>query len=121
MQLTKSVSKTTLYETLFVANKKIKTFLTISLLLFCYGQAISQECDVDSGFRGNRFSINRYEQRHLIKPVRNINELPKSIREKLYIYLNNKLGIDFAKKLKFDSGEYLNINQLNREFPLLYE
>ena len=91
------------------------------LVLFCFGQSYSQKCGkVDSGFRGNRFNV-QYEQRHLVKLFRNLNELPKDVKTKLDLYLNTKLGSAFIKNLKFDEGQYLDLKKLKREFPNLYE
>jgi hypothetical protein len=85
------------------------------------GQAYSQECGkVDSGFRGGGFNI-YYEQRHLTIPIDKLRDLPENVRTQLSSYLNKKLGDEFAQKLKFDGGQYLDLNRLKQEFPNLYE
>jgi len=47
--------------------------------------------------------------------------LPENVRNQLQLYFNKKLGNQFAKKLKFDGGQYLDLNRLKKEFPDLYE
>ncbi len=84
------------------------------------GTSWAQKCNVDSGFRGSSFSINRYEQRHLLKGIPNLKALPKDIQLNLQTYLNKKLSISFAKRLKFGGGEYLDLNKLKLEFPDVY-
>ena len=81
----------------------MKILFGICIALLCAGPAVSQECAVDSGFRGGRFSI-YYEQRHLVKHFKNLNELPSNVRTRLDEYLQRKLGPAFAKRLKFDGG-----------------
>lgn len=99
----------------------MKFLFALVLFLFSFSPVYSQECGkVDSGFRGGGFNI-YYEQRHLVKPLRNLNDLPENVRNQLQLYFNKKLGKQFAKKLKFDGGEYLDLNRLKQEFPNLYE
>ncbi|MGB7624501.1 MAG: hypothetical protein WBN92_19315 [Terriglobia bacterium] len=98
----------------------MKILLGTILALLCSGHALGQKCDVDSGFRGERFSI-YYEQRHLVKIFRSLNELPPNVRARLEAYLQGKLGREFAKRLKFDEGQWLDLQRLRREFPALYE
>jgi len=100
----------------------MKTICGVLLLfLLCFGQIYSQECGkVDSGYRGGRFNV-QYEQRHLVKLFRKLNGLPVEVRKNLDSYLNKKLGRNFAKKLKFDEGQHLDLKKLKQEFPELYE
>ena len=99
----------------------MKILKCLFIILLCFGYLYSQKCgQVDSGFRGNRFNI-YYEQRNLVKLFRDTNKLPKNVRNKLNSYLNKKLGKEFAKRLKFDEGQYLDLARLKKEFPNLYE
>ena len=98
----------------------MKMVIGIFLFFLCFNQIHAQKCNVDSGFRGNRLPIYN-EQSHLVKLFKNINELPENVRSKLYLYLNKRLGVKFAKKLKFDEGRYLNLEPLKKEFPRQYE
>jgi hypothetical protein len=90
------------------------------LILLCCGQAFGQKCAVDSGFRGAYFRT-YYGQRHLVKTIRKLNELPPDVRARLDTYLKRKLGPSFAKRLKLDWGDKLDLKGLRREFPALYE
>jgi len=83
-------------------------------------QVCAQECSVDSGFRGGGFSI-QYEQRHLVKKINKLKELPPTIKNKLNQYLQQRVGITFAKKLQFDEGQWLDLQRLRQEFPHLYD
>lgn len=99
----------------------MKTLFGLFLVLTSFGQIYSQECGkVDSGFRGGGFNI-YFDQRHLARPLNKRNDLPETIRTQLNLYLNKKLGNEFAKKLKFDGGQYLDLKKLKQEFPNLYE
>ena len=99
----------------------MKFLFSFFLILSGFGQAYSNNCGkVDSGFRGGGFNI-YYEQRHLVKPLRKLNDLPENVRNQLDVYFNKKLGKQFAKKLKFDGGQYLELSRLKQEFPNLYE
>lgn len=98
----------------------MKILLGITLALLWSSQVIGQKCAVDSGFRGGRFRI-QYKQRHLVKLFRNLNEMPPNVRARLDEYLKVKLGRAFAKRLKFDEGEWLDLQRLRQEFPSLYE
>ncbi len=98
----------------------MKIVIGIFLFFLCFSQIHAQKCNVDSGFRGSRFLIYN-EQRHLVKLFKNINELPENVRSRLYLYLNKRLGVKFAKKLKFDEGQYLNLEQLRKEFLKQHE
>ena len=99
----------------------MKVLFYLILFLLCGGPVYSQECGkVASGIRGGSFNI-YYEQRFLIKAVNEIEDLPENVRLELNFYLNRKHGNRFAKKLKFDSGRYLDLNRLKQEFPNLYE
>jgi hypothetical protein len=97
---------------------KILAGLALSLLCCC--QAMGQKCSVDSGFRGGRFNV-YYEQRHLVKLFRNIDELPSTVKLRLDEYLQRKLGRAFAKRLQFDEGQWLDLKKLKQQFPDLYE
>lgn len=98
----------------------MKILVGLILAMLCSGQAIGQKCAVDSGFRGGRFRVS-YEQRHLVKLFRNLDELPPNVRARLDEYLQRKLGYDFAQRLEFDEGEWLDLQKLRQEFPELYE
>lgn len=98
----------------------MKLLFGIIIILLCSGHTISQKCAVDSGFRGGRFSI-YYEQRHLAKLFRNLDELPPNVRARLDDYLQKKLGAAFAERLEFDEGQWLDLQKLRQEFPALYE
>jgi hypothetical protein len=98
----------------------MKILLSIVLYLVSPACAIGQECAVDSGFRGGRFSI-QYEQRHLVKLFRSLDALPPNVRTRLDQHLTERLGPGFAKRLEFDEGEWLDLQKLRREFPSLYK
>ena len=50
--------------------------------------------------------MNRYAEKHLLKPIGKLEDLPPTVREKLHAHLVNKLGRRFLKRLKYDEGEY---------------
>jgi hypothetical protein len=92
------------------------TFLT----LFGCSEVAAQKCDVDSGFRGNYFRVG-YEQRKLVKVFSSLDEIPERVRSHLDEYLRIKLGDAFTHKLKFEQGEWLDLEKLRKKFPSLYE
>ena len=98
----------------------MKLSLSIVICLASCGSAFSQKCAVDSGFRGGRLRV-YYDQRHLVKLFRNLSELPPNVRAQLKHYLDARLGPAFARRLKFDEGEWLDLQQLKKEFPSLYD
>lgn len=98
----------------------MRPLIVISLVLLCFVYAVGQKCDVDAGFRGGRFQV-YYEQRHLVKLFRTLDELAPNVRTRLDEYLQRKLGYDFARKLEFNEGERLDLQKLRQEFPDLYE
>lgn len=92
----------------------------MAVLLLAVSFTGAQTCNVDSGYRGGAFTV-YYEQRHLVKLHRSLDEMPPQIREKLDKHLRDKLGSDFVKKLKLEYFEYLDLEQLRKEFPSLYD
>jgi len=98
----------------------MKALIGIVVSLLCSTCVIGQTCSVDSGFWGNRFHI-YYEQRHLVKLFRNLNELPPNVRARLDEYLQARLGCAFASRLHFDEGQWLDMKRLQTEFPSLYD
>jgi hypothetical protein len=98
----------------------MKALFGIFAGLICSTNLAAQACSVDSGFRGDRFKVH-YEQRHLVKLFRDLNELPTNVRARLDEHLQARLGRDFVSRLEFDQGQGLDINRLKREFPSLYE
>jgi hypothetical protein len=99
----------------------MKILFGVVLTLFCFGQAFGQKCgEVDSGFRGSYFRT-YYEQRHLVKTIRSLEELPPEVRARLEAYLKAKLGPAFAKRLKLDWGDWLDLEGLRQKFPELYD
>jgi len=98
----------------------MKTLVGVILVLLWSGHAIGQKCDVDSGFRGGRFQV-YYEQRHLVKLFRNLDDLPPDVRARLDEYLQRKLGYAFAQRLEIAEGQWLDLKKLRQEFPDLYE
>ncbi|MGQ0542929.1 MAG: hypothetical protein ACT4O9_13905 [Blastocatellia bacterium] len=84
-------------------------------------QAYGQKCDVDSGFRGSRYSIDRYKNRSLIKGIASLSEIPMPARGKLIEHLRSKLGDRFFKRLKFDGGEWVDLATLKLQSPKDYE
>lgn len=89
------------------------------LALSCSAPAVAQRCKVDSGFRGAYFRVG-HEQRELVKLFRSLDYLPKDVRNRLNEYLREKLGDRFAHKLKFEEGEWLDLNNLREQFPSVY-
>jgi hypothetical protein len=99
-----------------------RNFLASSfLILSCCTQAAAQRCDVDSGYRGGYFRIDRYKQRKLVKFLETLDEIPENIRNRLNEYLQKKLGDTFARRLKFEEGEWLDREKLRKQFPSVYE
>lgn len=104
--------KTTVKTMNFVAS----TFLVLS----CSSQAIAQRCEVDSGFRGGYFRVG-YEQRELVKLFRSLDDIPEEVRNRLNEHLREKLGDTFAQNLKFEEGQWLDLKNLRKQFPSVYE
>lgn len=88
--------------------------------LFFIGKIFGQECPVKSGFADNRFSA-YYKHREYVKSVENIEQIPLFIKEKLFFHLTKKLGSEFTRKLNFDWGEYLDIENLKKDNSNLYK
>ena len=93
---------------------------TVLALNLAISTLFAQKCDVDSGFRGSRFNV-YYEQRHLVNVFHDVNELPPSVRAKLFEHLVTKLGPTFEKRLEFDEGQRLDLAGLRTQFPNLYK
>lgn len=90
------------------------------LVLSCSAQATAQRCEVDSGFRGGYFRVG-YEQRELVKLFRSLDEIPEEVRHRLDEHLREKLGDTFAQNLKFEEGQWLDLKNLRKQFPTVYE
>jgi hypothetical protein len=90
------------------------------LLLSCSARTIAQRCEVDSGFRGGYFRVG-YEQRELVKLFRNLDEIPEEVRNQLNQHLREKLGYTFAQNLKFEEGQWLDLKNLRKQFPSVFE
>ena len=90
------------------------------LILFGSSQVAAQRCDVDSGFRGGYFRVG-YEQRELVKAFESLDEIPQPVRSRLDEYLRKKLGDAFTQRLKFEQGEWLDLEKLRKQFPSVYE
>ncbi len=90
------------------------------LVLSCAAQAFAQRCEVDSGFRGDYFRVG-YEQRELVKLFRSLDEIPEEVRNRLNEHLREKLGDTFAQNLKFEEGQWLDLKNLRKQFPSVYE
>jgi hypothetical protein len=102
----------------------MKTFGFIAILILAPlfpGHLFAQQCDVDSGFRGNRFEVDRFSRKHLLKPIGKLSDLPAEVRRKLENHLTEKLGKRFLKHLQFEGGEYLDLVALRTESPKEYE
>ncbi len=99
----------------------MKVAIAAFLTLLCLTQALGQKCSVDSGFRGSSYSINRYKNRELIKTIRNLDEIPLPVRNRLNEHLKSKLGEEFFRKLKLEWGEWIDLERLKRESPKDYE
>lgn len=96
-------------------------FIAFALLvLSCSPQAMAQRCEVDSGFRVGYFQVG-YEQRELVKLFRSLDEIPEEVRHRLEEHLRKKLGDTFAQNLKFEEGQWLDLKNLRKEFPSVYE
>lgn len=95
--------------------------LVITIFALGFGQGIGQICSVDSGFRGERYSIDRYKNRELIKTIQKLSEIPVPIRARLEAHLKSKLGEIFYRKVKFGWGSWVNLESLKRESPKDYE
>jgi hypothetical protein len=102
---------------------KTMRLLATATLLTLSGSArvAAQRCDVNSGFRGDYFRIDRYQQRDLIKHFESMDEIPEQVRDRLNKYLQEKLGDKFRQKLKFEYGEWLDLEKLREQFPSVYE
>jgi hypothetical protein len=90
------------------------------LLLSCSARTIAQRCEVDSGFRGGYFRVG-YEQRELVKLFRNLDEIPEEVRNRLNQHLREKLGDTFAQNLKFEEGQWLDLKNLRKQFPSVFQ
>ena len=91
------------------------------LILFCSSQVAAQKCDVDSGYRGGHFRIDRYRQRRLVRVFTGLDQIPENARNRLNEYLRGKLGEAFAQRLQFEQGEWLDRQRLRKQFPSVYE
>jgi hypothetical protein len=100
--------------------KTVHFVASIFLFLSCSAQAIAQKCEVDSGFRGGYFRVG-YEQRKLVKLFTSLDEIPEGVRNRLNEHLREKLGITFAQSLKFEEGQWLDLKNLRKKFPSVYE
>jgi hypothetical protein len=100
--------------------KTANLFAATFLILFGSSQVAAQRCDVDSGFRGNYFRVG-YKQRKLVKAFESLDEIPQRVRSRLDEYLRRKLGDAFTHKLKFEWGEWLDLEKLRKRFPAVYE
>lgn len=100
--------------------KTANLFVATSLILFGASQVAAQRCDVDSGFRGGYFRV-AYEQRELVKVFESLDEIPQPVRSRLDEYLRKKLGDAFTQRLKFEQGEWLDLEKLRKQFPSVYE
>jgi hypothetical protein len=97
-----------------------KSSALIAVSLFCVlanHDVIGQKCGVDAGYRGSAYSINRYKNRSLIKAVENLDQIPRPARDKLLEHLRSKLGAKFFERLKYDGGEWIDLEALERESP----
>jgi len=100
--------------------KTVNFVVSAFLALSSSAQAVAQRCEVDSGFRGGYFRIG-YEQRELVKLFRSLDEIPEEVRNRLNEYLREKLGDTFAHKLRFEEGQWLDLKNLRKQFPSVYE
>lgn len=100
--------------------KSIDLITLAVLVLSCSPQAIAQRCEVDSGFRGGYFRVG-YEQRELVKLFRSLDEIPEQVRNRLNEHLREKLGDAFAENLRFEEGQWLDLKNLRKQFPSVYE
>ena len=98
----------------------MKLLASTFLALLCAAQISAQTCDVDSGFRGSYFNVS-YKQRDFVKLFRSLDEIPQNVRDRLNEYLRGRLGEDFARKLKFEEGERLDLERLRKKFPAVYK
>lgn len=62
---------------------------------------------------GLSISFGDYEPRQ----PESLDELPKNIREKLKLHLQDRLGIEFFKTLRFVDGQIIDLNELYKENP----
>jgi hypothetical protein len=99
--------------------KTINLFAATFLILLCSAQVTAQRCDVDSGYRGNYFQIG-YKQRNLVKLFRNLDEIPQNVRNRLNDHLRIRLGDAFTRRLKFEEGQWLDLEKLRKQFPSVY-
>jgi len=99
----------------------MKILLSITITLLCTGQAFGQQCPVNSGFRGTRYSIDRYKNGELIKTVHTLQDIAIPIRNRLNAHLKSKLGDVFSRRLKFGWGYWVDLERLKRESPDVYE
>jgi len=90
------------------------------LVLSCSSLTNAQRCGVDSGFRGGYFRVG-YEQRELVKVFRSLDDIPEQVRSRLREHLRDRLGDVFARNLKFEEGEWLDLENLREQFPSVYE
>ena len=95
--------------------------LAVTLVLFCAGQSIGQKCSVDSGFRGDSYSIDRYKNRSLIRTIQTLRDIPASVRSSLNAYLKSRLGEPFSRRVNFSSGYWIDLERLKNESPKDYE
>ncbi|MBL8181894.1 MAG: hypothetical protein JNL64_09830 [Blastocatellia bacterium] len=102
---------------------RVKTGVAVVAVCSFYffaNETFGQKCGVDAGFRGSAYSIDRYKNRSLIKGVRNLNQIPMPARGKLIEHLRSKLGKKFFDRLKYDGGEWTDLEALKRESPSDY-
>ncbi len=90
------------------------------LVLSCSSHAVAQTCEVDSGFRGDYFRVG-YEQHELVKTFRSLDDVPEEVRNRLNEHLQERLGDIFAANLKFEEGQRLDLKNLRKQFPSVYE
>src|SRR5215471_9462249 len=96
-------------------------FIASTFLVLCgLSQATAQRCEVDSGFRGGYFRVG-YEQRELVKLFRSLDDIPEHVRNRLNDHLRERLGDTFAQNLKFEEGQWLDRENLRKQFPSIYE
>jgi len=57
----------------------------------------------------------------LVKLFKSLDEIPEEVRNRLNEHLRERLGDTFAEDLKFEEGQWLDLNNLGKQFPSVYE
>jgi len=87
---------------------------TLILIIGLSNYDIRAQCGgVDSGYRGSSYWFREYKEKYINK----LSEIPQPALSKIVGHLKERLGEQFYKKLKFDGGDVIDLNELHRVEP----